>query len=90
MTFLQRAMPRGKIELEMGSVAIFVGVFELIERRILGIEQLSVAPEELLAVTVGLGHRTSSLVRRLGASGQGTRVLMGPLTSVVPSLRTPR
>src|SRR5689334_23514662 len=63
MALHQRSLPGGQIELEVRSVAVLVCVLELVERAILGIEQLSVAPEELLAKTVGLGHATPSLVR---------------------------
>ena len=63
VTLLERSVPGREIELEVGSVTVLVRVLELVERRILGIEQLAVPPEELLAVTVGVGHRTPSLVR---------------------------
>jgi hypothetical protein len=41
-------LPHGQIGQEVGSIAIFVGVLELVERRVFGIEQGPVPAQEVL------------------------------------------
>lgn len=57
-------------------ITLLVGVLELVERSVLCVEQLAVAPEEPLVQVLGVGHRHLLVTR-----GTATVPLLGPYPS---------
>ena len=64
---LERGTPRRKVGVVVRSITVFERVVELVERRTLGVEKLSVPPNEVVVDSaecgsVPVGHDTSEVI----------------------------
>ena len=69
---LDGRLPGSQVLFEVGSVAVFESVFELIERGVLGIEQIPIPSEEVVVQHLGQRHGQSPLWN--GVGGQAPTV----------------